>query len=246
MPAIIIGVDESGRVAAEAKDVVALVKIDSEGNAKTVSFKPKTKNPGQEIMQASGEAEAIVIGLMQGPLNPKKEIINIEPGTSIEEIVEKHKQGKLYVPTNEYTNTEYNVPKQDGSGQGTRANIGRNPECEPEDYKAIGKGSGTLTGRVTESSPQGKAQSTAQNNVNNQYTSQSTIDMIVDTYSNAKTDEQKKIVAQAVKQYLKEAADKNLKGTDAEKYVENKLKENGYSKSNNYENSSTSKESAKK
>lgn len=250
MPFIVVGVDKSGSVASEANDIVALVRIDSKGNTKTVSFKPKTKNPGQEVMQAAGEAEAIVMGLMQGPLNSKKEIVHVKPCTNIEKIVETHKQGKLYTTRKGYERkTEYNVPKQDSSGRGV-GNIGRNPECGPEDYKEIGQGFGR---RVTNANPQMKVFQGAQQNSGN---AQNTIDnivvgnnlynigAIVENYSDARTKEQKQTVAQATMQYLREAHRENLTGQAAVKYAANKLKSNGYSKIN--ANSSKAKATAKK
>lgn len=261
MPTIAIGIDKNGTVAAEAKDVAAIVKVDSEGNTKTVSFNPKTKNPGQEVMQAAGEVEAIVMGLMQGPQNSKKKIVQIRPGTNIDEVVEKYKQSELYATKKGYEKKiTYNTPKQDGSGKGTRANAGRNPECSPEEYKAMGQGSGTLSGRVAESKPLLKAtQSSYQSNDDDtmsENTSKNTIDSLVigrdvydisritTNYSDAKTTKQKQKVAEVVKQYLREAHEKNLKGDAAIKYTANKLKEKGYFKIN--ANSNKSKTPAKK
>ena len=229
MPSIVIGAAEGGtKVAGHASSIDTLIEVDKNGNTRQISFKPKSSNPGQETMQFIegnfSDTEAFIIGLMQGPPNSKKKIVQ-EPDKEVEEIIKKYKDG-----ANSYSNktssnqdkeeAEYNVPKQDGSGKGVRANKGRNPECAPEDYKEIGQGSGTKLGRVAEASPQKKAYDTAQ----------STIENLVVKYSNAKTDEQKKVVSQAVGQYLKEAADKNLKGEEAEKYVAQKLQENGYSK----------------
>jgi hypothetical protein len=257
MSSFIVGIDKSGNVAAEAKDVTALVKIDSNGNTEAVSFRPKTKNPGQEVIQASGEAETIVMGLMQGPPNSKKQIVNVEPGTSVEKVVEKYKQGNLYTKEDKSeTKTQYNVPKKDGSGQGTRANIGRNPECSPEDYKETGQGSGTLSGRLSEGRPQAKTYQVSQQSNTTNRDAPNTIDnmvlgdniynigSIVADYSDAKTAEQKQIVAKTARQYLKEAHGKNLKGEAAVKYAVNKLKQNGYSKINS--NSNKSKANAKK
>jgi hypothetical protein len=228
MSHIVIGAkDNRSNVADHASNIDALIEVDKSGNTREISFKPKSSNPGQETIQFIeghfSDTEAFIIGLMQGPPNSKTKIVQ-EPNKSVKEIIEQYKKGeKSYskeTSSSKEEETEYNVPKRDASGKGTRANKGRNPECAPEDYKEIGQGSGTKYGRAAETSPQMKADNTTQN----------TIDNLVEKYSNAKTDEQKEIVAQAIGQYFKEAADKNLTGKDAEKYVAKRLEENGYSK----------------
>ncbi|MBR9691227.1 hypothetical protein GOV06_00400 [Candidatus Woesearchaeota archaeon] len=239
MSSIVIGAAEGGtKVAGHASSIDTLISVDKSGSTRKISFKPTSSNPGQETMQFIdghfSDTDAFIIGLMQGPPNSKKKIIQ-EHGKSVEEVVEKYKDGKKSYSKETSSSKEetgYNVPKQDGSGKGTRANMGRNPECEPEDYKETGQGSGTSSGRVAEASPKKAAyQNTAQN----------TIDSLVNTYSNAKTEEQKTAVSKVVGKYLKEAAGKNLTGKDAEKYVANKLKQDGYSKdSKDNKNSKTS------
>ena len=246
MSTIVIGA-RGNKVADHASSIDTLIKIDKNGNTKKINFKPKSSNPGQETMQIIdrhfSEAEAVIMGLMEGPPNSKRKIVHVEPEKDIKEVIEQYKKDKIYSGKKSYNNKdgsseskdaekkEYNTQKRDASGQGTRANKGRNPECSPEDYKETGQGSGTRTGRAAETSPQMKAHN---------LTTQNTIDNLVEKYSNAKTDKQKEITARAVGQYLREAADKNLKGKDAEKYVANKMKENGYSKNSN---SSSSKKS---
>ncbi|MBW2995701.1 hypothetical protein KY332_00200 [Candidatus Woesearchaeota archaeon] len=228
MSLIVIGAKEGGiKVADHASSIDTLIGVDKSGNTRKMSFKPTSSNPGQETMQFIdghfSDAEAFIIGLMQGPPNSKRKIVQ-ESDKSVKDVIEEYKKGeKSYskeTSSSKEGETEYNVPKQDGSGKGTRDNMGRNPECAPEDYKEIGQGSGTSSGRAEEASPQRKAYNTAEN----------TIDNLVEKYSNAKTDEQKEVITQAVGKYLKEASDKNLTGEDAEKYVADKLKQEGYSK----------------
>lgn len=255
MAAIVIGAKEGGsKVADHASSIDTLIKVDENGTTRKISFKPESSNPGQETMQAIdrhfSEAEAIIMGLMQGPPNSKKEIVNVKPGSSVKDVVDKYKKGEIYskessdeekasADESNETKAEYNTPKRDGSGQGTRQNMGGNPECRPEDYKEIGQGSVTVSGRAAEASPQRKIYNTTGN----------TIDSLVDKYSNAQTDEQREIITQAIGIYLKEADDKNLKGEDAEKYVANKLKQDGYSKDskeNKNSKTSSSQESSEK
>ena len=241
MSTIIIGA-KGNKVADHASSIDTLIEVNKSGKTKKTSFKTTSSNPGQETLQFIdkhfSEAEAIIMGLMEGSPNSKRKIVHVKPGENVEKIIEQYKKDESYITkessskkkNGENTKTNYGTPKQDGSGQGTRTNKGRNPECAPEDYKKTGLGSGTKSGRVVETSPQMKAYNITQ----------SSIDTLVEKYSNAKTKEQKEIVAKAIGQYLKEAADKNLKGRDAEKYVANKLKEKGYSKNNDSNSSKKS------
>ena len=236
MQSIVIGAKEHGtKIADHASSIDTLISVDKSGNTREISFKPASSNPGQETMQFIdgnfSDADAFIIGLMQGPPNSKIKIVQ-EPDKSVGEIIEQYKkEEKSYSKENSTSSgkkeEKYNVPKQDGSGGGI-GNIGRNPECEPEDYKEIGQGSGR---RVTNASPQRKAyQDTTQDTANNQNTIGDTIRNIVKKYSNAQTNEQKEVISQAIGKYLKEADDNNLKGEEAEKYVAKKLEEDGHSK----------------
>jgi len=258
MPSIIIGAKEGGtKVADHASSIDTLIEVDKDGNINKTSFKPSSSNPGQETMQFIdghfSDAEAFIIGLMQGPPNSKRRIVQVESDENVEEVIEQYKQGKSY--SEESSSSEENtekegeigVPLKTGAGKGVRAQKGRGGH-PPEEQEVYGKGSGTRYGRVAEASPrmaayQGNNTSSgnAQNTTNNKNTTQNTIDTLIEKYSNATTDEQKENAAQAVKQYLKEAADKNLKGKDAEEYVAKRLEEDGYSKN---KKSSSSKESS--
>jgi len=260
MSSIVIGIDSKGKVADHANNIEALVEVDLEDGhiLNKTNFKPKSSNPGQETIQATDRdfpnTEAIVTGLMQGPPNSKRKLVQVGPGKSVEDVVQIYKQGRLYSEKNTSSKDtgveEIGVPLKTGAGKGVRAQKGRGGHL-PEEQEAYGKGSGTKYGRAAEASPrmaayQGTQQNNsssrnAQNTANNQNITQNTIDTLVDKYSNAKTDEQKEIVAQAVGQYLKEASDKKLTGKDAEKYVAKRLEENGYSK-NSKSNSQKSSE----
>ena len=157
---IVIGVSK-GYVAGHASTIDTLVRAYKDGKTQSDNYKPTSKAPGQETLQyidiSHPEAEAVITKELQGPSNYSgRTIINVGED-SIEAIVESYKNGeydsKIAKAVKEKGDAPYGTPKQDGNGKGERGNKGRNPDCEPDDYKPTGKGSGTEKGRAKEGNP---------------------------------------------------------------------------------------------
>lgn len=164
---IVVGAS-NGKLAGHASTIDSLLRVYKDGRTEETKYHSSSEtNPGQDVLQEidanHSDAKAVITGKMQGPENYDKRAIINEDEDSIERVVEKYKSGEYDAKIDEHSleektdDEQYDVPKRDGSGKGVRANKGRNPECDEEDYEEIGKGSGTKYGRSAEGKPRQRA-----------------------------------------------------------------------------------------
>lgn len=154
--------ESNHEVAHHAMHIDTLIKAYKNGTKEHIPYKSKSKNPGVDLVNHINDnhpgCEGIILGQkLQYANNLKNSAsVKVDGGTDIDHIIGKYKEGKLYgldTKPEKKTETPYNVKKEDASGKGRRANMGRNQECAPEDYKKVGQGSETEKGRVTEEKP---------------------------------------------------------------------------------------------
>jgi hypothetical protein len=152
---IVVGSSE-GKLAGHASTIDSLVIAYKDGKTEERAYHPDSKTLGQEVMQFIDanfpEAKAVITKEMEGPPNYNKWAVIKEDGGSIEEVVEKYKNGEYDAEIEKYSLEEKakeapaKTPKNDGSGGGTRANKGRSG-CPPEEQEEYGRGSGTEEGK---------------------------------------------------------------------------------------------------
>jgi hypothetical protein len=153
---IVVGA-RGDNAAGHAASIDSIVKVNRDGTTEVEKYAPKSRTPGQEVLQhvdsRYADAQAIITGELKGSPNYNKRAI-INDSRSISDIAERYKNGDYDSEIKDYTTNvaqddEPGVPKRDGSGGGGRGNKGRGG-CPEEEQEGTGRGSGTQGGRAVE------------------------------------------------------------------------------------------------